>query len=702
MIQSMRTVLVDLGKGAKSIRTVDESEVAGYGVDVSALNVLLVALCEAASREGKSKYQQTNLQEGEENQCLSLMQEALDLLLPGKAASCYGIVKDPDLQSFNTVLHGAASVGAKDIFNQILRLMDEAGVKGDTYTSNARLRVAGAVVTELTDKKIVDSESLSIVDELLESDDTSAKRRTPPDAYTVEMAAVPLARAGRVTELITMIRVWLLSKGQVDVIHPDKTSNAFSAILHSLSKAGQVDVAETILEEFVLVGIGVSLGIGIPMRSSLPLVQPIARHFNALLEGYKKFLPRSIDEAPNNAKLSSNKRALHVLDTMVSASVTPDAYTVTLLMGLISLPTSSSLSSTSHLTSNDVAHIWKRTIIDLGAPATSAVHRATITAYGKAQDPSSAIYSFDRMIETDGGYDGSIMSWNALLSTLSRADPSERIDALSSIAASADMHKEGKHSYDLRSNKIGTSYTLTRDNVQDKNTIVLVPPQAGFFSSALSGMTPARAVMALLQMLDHDYELVLSQPLPDQRTYLHILTTLAKTDKDGGGGGECALNLLRAANKSNIPPDGRILNAAIRCFGKDLDKALIAWKNFLRFEALRADANVQGRQRQKNGIEKQDLISAYRGMLYVAGRAQRPETALQMVYAMNKEGIEPTEVELNCYRKGLSLRAMLEGDSGTSRNWKSVQYEDLLSVECLRYDQNDKRRSSEKRIRIIF
>ena len=77
------------------------------------------------------------------------------------------------------------------------------------------------------------------------------------DANIVDMVDVPFTFTERVPELISMIRDWLLSKEQMNIIHPDKISSEFSTILHSFSKAGQLEVVKIFLEEFVLVSMGV-------------------------------------------------------------------------------------------------------------------------------------------------------------------------------------------------------------------------------------------------------------------------------------------------------------------------------------------------------------------------------------------------------------------------------------------------------------
>ena len=77
------------------------------------------------------------------------------------------------------------------------------------------------------------------------------------DAYIVDMVDVSFTFTERVPELISMIRDWLPSKKQMNIIHLVEISSEFSTILHSLSKAGQLEVVKIILEEFVLVSMGV-------------------------------------------------------------------------------------------------------------------------------------------------------------------------------------------------------------------------------------------------------------------------------------------------------------------------------------------------------------------------------------------------------------------------------------------------------------
>jgi hypothetical protein len=148
-------------------------------------------------------------------------------------------------------------------------------------------------------------------------------------------------------------------------------------------------------------------------------------------------------------------------------------------------------------------------------------------------------------------------------------------------------------------------------------------------------------------------------------------------------------------NQGGVTPDGRFLNAVLRCFGDDIEAALAAWKT---------DIGPAAASQQRNG--KINLQQAYNGLMHVCGRALRPDIGVRVAYAMNKAGVEPTEVSLNCYKSG--KRVALEGVTGISKRALGLtnQYENLLSVECTKYNtrkwDKSKRRAGDKKIRIIL
>jgi hypothetical protein len=100
-------------------------------------------------------------------------------------------------------------------------------------------------------------------------------------------------------------------------------------------------------------------------------------------------------------------------------------------------------------------------------------------------------------------------------------------------------------------------------------------------------------------------------------------------------------------------------------------------------------------------------MAAYHGLLFVCGRAVRPDIAVRLIYAMSKEGLEPDEVALKCYQSGKKVQQQQFLDvSNTGKDitfkFRLVdQYESILMVECTKYDCNDQRRMGELRVRII-
>ena len=77
-----------------------------------------------------------------------------------------------------------------------------------------------------------------------------------------------------------------------------------------------------------------------------------------------------------------------------------------------------------------------------------------------------------------------------------------------------------------------------------------------------------------------------------------------------------------------------------------------------------------------------------------------PDIATRIAYAMKKSNVEPSEVTLNSYLAGkrVAIDKFGEGKNLRLQN----QYESLLSVECLKYNEKDKRRANDRKIRIIL
>jgi pentatricopeptide repeat protein len=199
-----------------------------------------------------------------------------------------------------------------------------------------------------------------------------------------------------------------------------------------------------------------------------------------------------------------------------------------------------------------------------------------------------------------------------------------------------------------------------------------------------------------------------SAPSADSQTFCVAASAL---QYGPSAGSVLANSLFHTAAHLCIPADGRFVNAAIRCFGNDIDAALVSWRDNIRPKCITFEKRVLS----SSSSGKKNLVAAYNGLLYVCGRAFRPDIALRVVYAMNKDGIEPNETSLNSYRSGSrtqqKLDEIMKDEGGFGMGFRTTiartlklreQFESLLVVECTKYDQNDHRRDGEQRVRIIL
>lgn len=389
-------------------------------------------------------------------------------------------------------------------------------------------------------------------------------------------------------------------------------------------------------------------------------VRPMTRHFNVLIDGYKSLNEKEEKLASTSDKhITPLEHCNALYETMISSNIKPDVYTISSLLGL-------------RRKSSSVTILWKEAI-DLQIPMTPPVYHSFIMAYGRANDPSSVCYMFDRMIKTNS-LSNTLNSWNVLLSALSqtsRQAASTPMNCLQSSAAKADK-------------VLNSDFTANR-----------LLPRAISFVDMIDGKGIVEASFEILKAMkdatsskDHKGWIL----RPNSQSYCLVASIIAhrRDEKDS----YVAMDLYRDAMGLKIPADGRFINAIIRSFGSDIDGAINVWKTDLRS----AVASYESRERPPHSKHKKgkNLIAAYHGLINVAGRAGRPDIALRITYAMKKEGLEPNESTLNSYNTGARDK-MREKSIRLNK-----QYENLLAVECTKYSQLDKRRSKEKRVRIII
>jgi pentatricopeptide repeat protein len=223
------------------------------------------------------------------------------------------------------------------------------------------------------------------------------------------------------------------------------------------------------------------------------------------------------------------------------------------------------------------------------------------------------------------------------------------------------------------------------------------------FTELQQGSTLVQAVRLVLDAMCGNRQINgLTAPSADSQTFCVAASAL----QYGPTGASLATGMFRNATKLGIPADGRFVNAVLRCFGDDIDAALAAWKDEIRPKCVAFEKRARSTPLPIGRPTGKNLVASYCGLLYVCGRALRPDIALRLVYAMSKEGLEPNENALNSYRSGRRVpKPESEGGfrSSLEQKLKLIDpYESLLFVECTKYDRNDRRRAGDKRVRIIL
>ncbi|GFH47783.1 hypothetical protein CTEN210_04258 [Chaetoceros tenuissimus] len=570
-----------------------------------------------------------------------LVQEVMTLLKTESST-----MPKPDVMTFNIALNLAANLGNETLVNDTIHLMKHQGILPDIVTYNAMLKAAPT--SEFKAK---------VVDEILE------KKELTPDRFTIELALIPLVDQGRIADLLQLLQTFRSSNEKEYVLQ-----NAFSTYLLTLVKAGEVDIARAIFDTCLLSPsleqADTTIEIMKHVREegvelSFRPLKPITRHFNALFEGYKMLNDPYTKISESKTQTSPPVHCLTLFQHMKCQNVLPDSYSTTLLMSL-------------QKNSKDITNLFNSLVeyadINLDPP----IYHSLMMAYGSIGDASSVCHVFDHMLKADV-LAKSLNSWNVFLTALSKSciqTESDIIDCEQADAKRLDL-PECNASVKFASNE----------------TLVDI----------VKGHSPAEASKLLLELMvkstqtDSDASTFILRP--NGQTFCLVASALSHSDNISSAE---VLELYKNAIENDIVLDGRFLNALLRCYGDDIQKALQTWKTTYRLAILASSTDDSMTNRRFTKVGK-SLIAAYHGLMHVAGKAYRPDIALRIAYAMTKEGLEPTEAALNAYNAGVRLR-----DMDLEKVRLHTQYEKLLLIECSNYCPNDKRKLKEKRVRIII
>ena len=270
----------------------------------------------------------------------------------------FGIM--PDVVSFNTVLSSSVRAGYLNIADDVSSLIDKKNFKRDIYTYNAQIRAA------ILSKKQADA--LYYIDQVLKSD-------IRPDQYFVDNAITPLLNAQRLSDVTRLIKGLSLENSK-------RRSDAFCALLVTLCKSDRyLDDAAYLFDTFVING------------DEEGKVTPTTRHFNILLDGYRK-----------NARFSC---ATLLLKDMIRQKVQPDGYTLTTYMGCLESPRA-------------LRKVWRAAVNHYHIPITSIAVTSYITELGRVGDVLTACRVFDVTYRQTN--EKCIVMWNALMKALTRIE----------------------------------------------------------------------------------------------------------------------------------------------------------------------------------------------------------------------------------------------------------------------------------------
>jgi len=465
-------------------------------------------------------------------------------------------------------------------------------------------------------------------------DELLASPKLDADRYTINLALMPFVKSGRKGQMLALMKdFYEINAGKNNRI----IVSAFEAFLNTLVQHDEVELARDVFDAFFL---------SIPKdRMQLTGIRPnpTTKHFNIMLGGY--------------GKAGDALKAFELFDIMLDIGVPLDGFTVTSLM--------THPISTENITSLLAQIESERGILN------PAAYRSVIGAYGDAGDAASACWMFLEMGRVCQKRGRGAESWNVLLGALARGCIGDKVSNVLDISGSSAA-------------KRSTENLSMEELASDE------------FISLVDGMTCLDASFAILDMMQigNQTSPFMQSPKPNSQTYCLIASALSGFGTSAPRS-DRALKLFRDAMNQGVTPDGRFLNAVLRCFGDDIEAALAAWKT---------DVGPAAASQQRNG--NMNLQQAYNGLMHVCGRALRPDIATRIAYAMNKAGVEPTEVSLNCYKSG--KRVAMEGKTENSKKGLGLtnQYENLLSVECTKYNarkfDKSKRRAGDKKIRIIL
>lgn len=636
----------------------------------------------------------------------------------------------------------------------------------NSRTYNARLMVTKDAKQrlEILDKEIIPAAFRLQRQNMNASATTASTDVSVIDGFTIDLVMMPLLQVNRKKQLFQLIDHWMtLVNRQHNVQalglnqkqqknNKNKAQRAFKNALSAffitlVQRNGDVRSARELWNRYMVLNIDNKCKTTDKSENNTDsdaflratnIVSPERRHYNILLDGYARLVDQVRDRQARNQDRSP--------DTDLSISTTKATRTIKIWEAAASFENDNDATSTSgfyeevqekaihdgqelfalmmaqqHLQSSknkvgpdaytkstmirlcrsgaEVQKLLQKTSDATSTTATwlpRAVTRAAVITCGRLGDPSIACVIFDRFMFPDVDFNSqkhfsNYRAFNVLLGALAAGAKLDnpRLNVTPAIPTEVTPSLLLAKVHGL---------TCTEAAICILNLMTSKNSQTYCVAASALQYTPVHERLRLSQANTNDTH-------TDQNKTVGTAFNPPKATP-------LALQIFYNATRDGIRADGRLVNAIFRCYGDDIGDALDGWKTHIRTATHEFEQESRARSSAQRGgaSNNKNMLAAYNGLLYVCGRAERPDIAVRIVYAMkNKEGLDPSENPYNNYRSGKSTRKNLVKRDKVQSSWRGIlpkldmvsQYENVLYVECKKYDTRDRRMEKDDRIRII-
>lgn len=668
-----------------------------------------------------------------------------------------GDIVDSNLVSYNTVMNIAAKVGNASLVNTMWKDLSErqgSNFQPNSRTYNTRLMITNDDAQRL---EILDKEIIPAAFQLQrENSNSSASSESSGviDSFTIDMVMMPLLQANRKKHLFQLIDHWMTLVNRQHNVHQSGETkrriqsaqrafkNAMAAFFITLvQKNGDVRTARELWNRYMIMNTcsydEISNSHSEAFLRATNIVYPERRHYNILLDGYarlvdqardrqarhkgrnldddnfseedkektpkKKIWEAAIREIDNKNQACNTTSTSEFYEELQEKAIRDGQELFALMMAEQQQQNARNKIGPDAYTKSTMTRLCRSgsevlTLLQKTSNAASdrnndrkwlprAVTRAAVTTCGRLGDPSMACIIFDQFMFPD-------------------------------FESNSEMHLSNYRAFNVLLGALAAGAKLDNPRLDLLSTEMSQnnPVTPSFLLSEIHGLTCTEAVVHILNLLtrknSRTYCVAASAlqyaPIDEKVLLTQAITntTMNQTSTIGGETTPLALQIFNNATRDGVHADGRLINAIFRCYGDDISGALAGWKSDIRKATYKLEEKMGG----KEELSKKNMLAAYSGLLYVCGRAERPDIAVRIVYAMkNKEDIEITETAYNNYQSGKSARKNSAIANQPKSGWREIlpkidmvkQYENILYVECKKYDTRDRRMEKDNRIRII-